>query len=52
MSTAYGGLFLKGHGTAARYRRHLRDGEKACRACKDAHAQSVRLNKANRKASA
>ena len=31
----------KGHGTEARYRRHLRNGEQACQACKDAVAAAV-----------
>ena len=37
-----------GHGTDARYRRHLRNGDTPCGACKDAHARTVARHRSAR----
>ena len=33
------------HGTVARYKKHVRDGDPACKACKDANAERGRLDR-------
>jgi hypothetical protein len=41
---------LKPHGTPARYRRHHRDGEKPCEACRIAHNRDQAARARARKA--
>jgi len=48
--TAWAAWLVKGCGTEAAYRRHLRSGQKACDACKLANAQAVAIRKERRAA--